>query len=239
MATKTFTIESIGEVAVVKRRGNRNLRLTISADGKVRVSIPSWAPYRAGIDFATSRRDWIYSQLPKETLLKDGQAIGRAHHLKLSAEPELDKPKALLKENQIIINYPASLEPYNELVQRAAILASTRALRKQAESLLPQRLNILSTQHSLPVKDVKIKQLSRRWGSCDQNKSVVLNLFLIQLPWELIDYVILHELTHTKHLDHGPEFWHALESLAPNARQLKKELNRYHPGIITSLSSTE
>lgn len=84
----------------------------------------------------------------------------------------------------------------------------------------------------MPYRDIQIKQLTRRWGSCDQKKSIVLNLFLIQLPWELIDYVIIHELTHTKHLNHSTDFWDSLETFKPQARQLKKQLNNYHPSII-------
>lgn len=233
MASKIFTIEGIGELAIAKRRGNRNIRLTITADGKVRVSIPTWAPYKAGVDFAKSRRAWIVSQLPKQNTLRDGDSIGRAHRLQFQLDSTIKDPKTKIKGNQIVILYPSYLSIDHPAVQKAATKASTRALRKQAESLLPQRINTLSQMHSLPISDVKIKQLTRRWGSCDQNSSIVLNLYLIQLPWELIDYVILHELTHTKHLNHGPDFWQTLEALAPNARQLKKQLNKYPPGIIT------
>jgi hypothetical protein len=234
LATKTFVLESIGNVTVIKRKGNRHLKLTISPDGKVRVSIPPWAPYRAGLDFVISKQPWINTQLFGPTILNEGDPIGRAHHLHFEVNVDLDRPKGRINKNLVLITYPPNLPPTSFEVQKIASQTAIRALRKQAESLLPQRLKLLSTKHNLPVSEVKVKQLSRRWGSCDQKKLVVLNLFLVQMPWELIDYVILHELTHTKHLNHGPEFWGELELLLPNARQLKKQLNEHHPGIITS-----
>ena len=53
----------------------------------------------------------------------------------------------------------------------------------------------------------------------------------MQLPWELIDYVILHELVHTKHLNHSPEFWRALEELSPGARALQKKIKSHKPRV--------
>lgn len=222
----------MGLVTVIKRSTNRYLRLTIATGGDIKVSIPSWASYQAGLDFARSKSDWINVKRPQPILLSDNQPIGRAHRLYFKPIGNIDKSKSRVSGSQIIISHPINQSIASSEIQAVAIKASTKALRKQAENLLPQRLKILSVINSLDYKDVTIKQLSRRWGSCDQNKSIVLNLFLIQLPWELIDYVILHELTHTKHLNHSPEFWNKLETMAPNARTLKKCLNNYRPDII-------
>ncbi len=234
MASKTFVLENIGDVTVVKRRGNRHLRLTLAPGGIVRVSIPTWVPYQAGLDFVKSKQPWIDTQLTAPKLLKEGDTIGRAHHIHYETNEDIIHPRGRINKNLVLVTYPASLSIDSSEVQKIANQTAIRALRKQAESLLPQRLRLISEQQSLPVSEVKIKRLSRRWGSCDQKKLIVLNLFLIQMPWELIDYVILHELTHTKHLNHGPEFWSTLESMLPNAKQLKKQLNSYHPGIISS-----
>jgi predicted metal-dependent hydrolase len=52
------------------------------------------------------------------------------------------------------------------------------------------------------------------------------------LPWNLIDYVLLHELAHTKVLKHDKKFWDTLESFLPGAKNIKKDLNKFHPVII-------
>jgi predicted metal-dependent hydrolase len=227
MATKTYELDNLGKVTIVKRSTNRHLRLTIAGDGTIKVSIPSWTPYKTGIDFAKSKSNWIKKERPNPIVLDNNQPIGRAHRLYFQPTIDIVKPKSRINENQIIISHSLQQNSTNKEVQLVATNASIKALRKQAESLLPQKLKILAENYSLPYNGIQIKQLSRRWGSCDQKNNIVLNLFLIQLPWELIDYVILHELTHTQHLNHSPIFWSKLETMVPDAKQLRKHLKNY------------
>jgi predicted metal-dependent hydrolase len=116
--------------------------------------------------------------------------------------------------------------------QESATNAGIRALRKEAETLLPQRLRTLSQQTGLSYSSVSVRQLKSRWGSCDNRQEITLSLFLMQLPWHLIDYVLIHELTHTKVMRHGAPFWRELEEHLPNAKQLRKEMAVYQP-ILT------
>src|SRR4051812_47334406 len=81
MANKDFTLDSGLPVTVYKRRGSRSLRLTVTPHGQVRVTIPAWAPYKAGVEFAKARQDWIHTQHKPLTPLADGQPVGKAHRL--------------------------------------------------------------------------------------------------------------------------------------------------------------
>lgn len=125
------------------------------------------------------------------------------------------------------------MDPAHPAVQKAAQTASIRALKKEAGQLLPQRLRTLAMQTGFTYKSVGVKQLKSRWGSCTHQKEITLNLFLMQLPWRLIDYVLLHELTHTKVMRHGPPFWKELEKHVPRAKQLSKEIANHHPVLET------
>src|SRR5580698_6131511 len=87
MAFKQFALDEHTTVTIYKRRANRSLRLSIAPTGEVRVTIPIWAPYKSGLDFAKSRRGWIMEQQPARSLLISGQAIGKAHHLRFTADP--------------------------------------------------------------------------------------------------------------------------------------------------------
>lgn len=235
MASKSFQIDSNLTVTVFKRRGNKNLKLSLGHNGQVRVSIPVWAPYRAGVDFAKSRRQWIIDQQINPIVLKDGQAIGKAHHLKLVVSPNINKLSSRTSSTEIKINIPAGMNTDDPEVQKAAARACIRALRNQSEQLLPKRLLYLAEKYQFEYKSVSVKQLKSRWGSCDSQKNIVLNLFLMQLPWHLIDYVLLHELTHTKVLKHDSKFWSQMERVCPNSKLLKKELGSYKPAL-TSLA---
>lgn len=229
MPSKDFILGEDLIVRVYKRKTNRNLRLSITPTGEVRVSIPAWAPYRAGLDFARSRQAWILGQHSPLKPLVHGQAVGKAHHLQFLPKTLATKPSSRVYDTTILIIHPAAAEPNAEEVQSIAREASIRALRAQAEQLLPQRLAALAQAHGFTYASISVKRLRSRWGSCDQQKNIVLNLFLMQLPWDLIDYVLLHELTHTHVLRHGPDFWHALEAVLPNMAALKKALREYQP----------
>jgi predicted metal-dependent hydrolase len=233
MPSKNFILDGDLPVTVYKRRTNRNLRLSITPSGQVRVSIPAWAPYRAGLDFARSRQTWIRAQHSPLKPLAHGQAVGKAHHLQFVPKNVATKASSRVYDTSIVISHPATAEPGAAQVQHVAREASVRALRAQAEQLLPQRLASLAQTHGFTYASVSVKRLKSRWGSCDQQANIVLNLFLMQLPWNLIDYVLLHELTHTNILRHGPDFWQALEAVLPNMAVLKKAIRECQPVLDT------
>lgn len=229
MPGKTFSITEDLDVVIFKRRGSRNIRLSIGANGVVRVTMPSWAPYKAGVEFARAKQEWILEQRVPSTVLHDGMAIGKAHHLRFAAGAATAAATSRTTDSEIWVRYPTAWGVADERVQATAQKASIKALRAQAERLLPQRLAILAEKHEFTYNQVSIKQLKGRWGSCDQHQNIVLNLYLMQLPWELIDYVLLHELTHTRILRHGPDFWQAMTEVLPTVKFLRKKIREHHP----------
>ncbi len=100
-------------------------------------------------------------------------------------------------------------------------------LRAEAEGYLPQRLSELSRQTGLEYNKVRIKHNVSNWGSCSSKKNINLNLNIVRLPMELQDYVMLHELCHLRHMNHGPEFHALLESLCPGHREKQRRLKEY------------
>jgi predicted metal-dependent hydrolase len=89
-------------------------------------------------------------------------------------------------------------------------------LRRQAARELPLRLSELAGTHGFAVKTVSVRNQRTRWGSCSPSGRISLNWRLIQLPPAVRDYVLLHELTHLRHLDHSARFWRELARLCPN-----------------------
>lgn len=232
MAYKDFQLEDVGTVRLYKRKGSRSLRVSVNAVGEARASMPTWMPYATGLNFVKTQKDWILSQqVRRQTQLIDGQLIGKAHHLRFLAVNSLIEPIARVRNTDILVTYPAHMAAHQVEVQRKATEACIRALRQQATQLLPQRLDSLATRHGIVYKSVAIKRLKSRWGSCDQYKNIVLNLFLMQLPWELIDYVLLHELAHTAVMRHGAPFWDEMQRLDPRAKQLRREIRAFQPTL--------
>ena len=100
-------------------------------------------------------------------------------------------------------------------------------LRKEAKAYLPGRLAELAALYGFSYNMVRIKHNVSNWGSCSSKGNINLNLNLMRLPPELRDYVMLHELCHLRHMDHGPEFHALLESVCPGHRGLRKKLREY------------
>ncbi|HVS79114.1 MAG TPA: SprT family zinc-dependent metalloprotease [Candidatus Saccharimonadales bacterium] len=228
MVQKTVWVPELGELTLSKRRGAKNLRLSISATGKLRVGMPLWAPYAAGIQFALQRKDWIKKHTAAESRkLSHGSRIGKSHRLRYSFDPARKTVLATVSNGLVSISAPWPLE--HSAVQSKISQAADKALKKEAETLLPQRLAVLARNHGYRYKDVRIRKLTSRWGSCSSDKIITLNFFLMQLPWPLIDYVILHELVHTKHLNHSAAFWQEFDSIYPGAKNYRKQLKKYQP----------
>lgn len=230
MAYKSFLIDNSIKATVYKRRAARNLKLSITSTGQVRVSIPTWTSYAVATKFVANRLDWIKANLPSQSLMSSGQIIGKSHRLKLIAG-SAEQISSRVSDNEVIVRYPDSFSTYSDQVQAAAGKAAIRALKLQAQTLLPDRLSNLAAVHGFTYSDMSVKHLKSRWGSCDQNRHIVLNLYLMQLPWYLIDYVLMHELVHTKVLKHGPEFWAEMSVHLDNPKELRAELNKYKPAI--------
>lgn len=230
---KVIEVPGIGPVEAVKRKGNRSIKISIVPPGKVRLSLPYWTPYAAGIAFVQAKADWIKTHLETQSVspLQPGQAIGKAHHLRFEQSGTGEVITSRVRGGEVVVTYPPSLTWEAASVQAKARQASIRAMRKQAEGLLPARLRRLAELHGFTYKSVAVKQLKRRWGSCDQHKNIVLNLYLMKLPWELIDYVLLHELNHTRHLNHSSAFWDDMALLLPNVPAIRKQMREQQASL--------
>jgi predicted metal-dependent hydrolase len=229
MATKHVTLPDIGSITLYKRRGSRSLRLSIGLNGEVRVSLPYWVSYKAAEEFAKGKASWIlHQQVQRTPTLEHGQLIGKAHRLHF--EPTAgERTTTRVSLTEVRVHHPITVPPDNDEVQARALAASIKALRQEAEQLLPNRLQRLAKAYGFNFKSVDVKRLKTRWGSCSSAQEITLNLFLMQLPWHLIDYVLLHELTHTKVMQHGKPFWNELERHLPGARKLRQEINTHQP----------
>jgi len=99
-----------------------------------------------------------------------------------------------------------------------------RALRIRAARELPQRLMELAAQHGLTVTRVSVRNQRWRWGSCSRNGRICLNWRLVQMPDDVRDYVMLHELMHLKRMDHSRMFWKLVEKVCPAYRAARDYL---------------
>lgn len=233
MAQKTIIIPEIGEVVMQKRRGSRSIRLSIAHDGTVKVSMPTWSPYHMGEAFALSKIDWIakHKTTKKRHEFANAERIGKAHRLRFMHEQK-DKVSSRITKTEIIIRMPNGTSISDPVVQDAVYKSAIRALKQEGKQLLPGRVQELAQKYGFTYRSVTIKQLKSRWGSCSSNKDIALNCFLMQMPWELIDYVIMHELLHTQIMAHGPHFWTELDKYVHNLTEKRKTMRAHQPILL-------
>jgi len=99
-------------------------------------------------------------------------------------------------------------------------------IKKYALNFFVQRVEELSRDNNLKVKATSISNAKNRWGTCNSKKEIRLNWRLIQAPPFVIDYVICHELSHLKFMNHSSDFWQQVELLFPNYKEAELYLKK-------------
>ena len=103
---------------------------------------------------------------------------------------------------------------------------------ESARRQLIDRFNRLATNHGFTFNKVTIRNQKTRWGSCSRNNNISLNVKLVLLPEDLVDYVILHELVHTRIPNHSDGFWGELDRYVGNSKTFASRLRKYDLGLL-------
>lgn len=183
--------------------------------------------------FAASKADWINVHLKTRALLENGMRIGKSHTLFIE-QADISRPSSKISPIAIRVRMPTGTNIHSEDAQNTIRKACEKALLQAATHLLPQRVQDLSRKHSIAYTSLVVKKLKSRWGACDSHNNLSLNCYLIQLDWSLIDYVICHELAHTKEHNHSDAFWELVENMLPNFKELRRELKSKPTDIIAT-----
>ena len=231
MATKRVLIdEDFGQVIIRTRSTARNITLRTKPDG-LHVTVPPYSSTNRVMEVVEKFR----SQLLEKWEKKRPKAFGPDYRLTAPcfrlylAPSSLHHFRLQMNEEEVCLLYPEDTDFSNEAVQQLIRNGIIRALKKVAANFLPPLLQVWAERYGLAYKRVKITGSKGRWGSCSSAKSINLSCYLMLLPSHLMDYVLLHELTHTLEMNHGPAFWEKLNSFTANqALALRKELRNYH-----------
>lgn len=231
--SKTFALPEVGDVLF--RKNLRARRLTILFAKEAIVTIPGFLSYAEAQRFVLSKKDWIISKInasPRALVLSNSTPYStRSSCLKLIPE---SRTNIFVKVEKGFINvrYPLNIEETSELVQDTARKGIDLAFRMEAHAFLPMRLKELSQEKGLTFQRLSIRRTLTRWGSCSAANNLNLSIYLMKLPNELIDYVILHELAHTKVKNHSAQFWSYLDTLTgQKSKLLAKQLKGFRTGV--------
>lgn len=228
MMQKIVLHTGIGEVVYTKRMQSRTIKISVSRNRGVRVSLPFYASYAKAAEFVEANLERIREllQKPERTRVPRGTGI-----------PGVQPGPAGV----------SGVYPDSYGVSGGHMPRELATIRKQAHQVLPARLAEISeklnatilVRNKLGIRREKpfsynrlaIKNNRTNWGSCSSARNINLNMHLVNLPPELMDFVIIHELCHLVYPNHGARF-HELVNAACNGREkeLSRTLKGYRPG---------
>lgn len=208
----------------------RNLRarhyiVRVDRPGRLTVTIPPRGSMQEAKAFVASREAWIRRQMGRLKILEGerrwqiGRSIlWRGQEVTLRVERTPEGWRALLGQEAIELPWGRREDIIHCLVQ---------AIRRRATEELSLRTAQLAMQHGIEVRGVTVRDQRTRWGSCSVKRSISLNWRLLQAPSWVADYVIVHELMHTRHFHHGPAYWQAVAQAYPKYQDAEVWLKRH------------
>lgn len=229
----SFEDKEFGTVTVRRSSRSRQVKISLAPNGTLRASLPVYAPIFMVKRLINSSREELRkmtrSQQP-EYLFENGMHIGKTHTLFITQSAKT-KTSATRSGQRILVTLAAS-----DSLSDAAVVASIRAaianaMRAEAKSYLPTRLALLASEMSCTYERVRFSHASGRWGSCSSSGTISLNIALMKLPHELIDYVLIHELCHTKQMNHSEKFWSLVAHKDSSYKIHRAALKKHSPTI--------
>jgi len=193
----------------------RTIGIYITRDAAVEVRAPYGVSKKAIERFVAEKQDWIKRSLGRVSKINE---IARTYDLS-DGILFLGRKYSLSRDENI---------KKGRLTEEALVLPKESDLvnwyKEQAKSFLPKRTGELAELHSFQYASVKINSAKTRWGSCSSKKNINYSWRIMLFEKDLIDYVIIHELAHTKELNHSPRFWKTVQDALPNYAERRRRI---------------
>lgn len=229
-AKRIVADDDFGQIILYTRRGARNVTMRVKPDG-LYLTAPSRSQLKKILEVLQPFRKRLleqFRQVAPKPIDLDFCIHSDCFRLKLAS----GRLKHFMVRNvngEMVIYCPEDTDFRREEVQTLIRSAIVRAMKKAAEAYLPPLLDTWAERFGLTYRKVRITGARSRWGSCSAARSISLSCYLMLLPARLMDYVILHELAHTREMNHGPRFWELMDAMTEGqALRLRKELRAYH-----------
>jgi predicted metal-dependent hydrolase len=202
---------------------SRKAKLTIEADGSLRLQAAGDVATDELTRFLASKRDWVYRKLAEKEVLQhepvtkelvDGEGflyLGRSHRLKLAETDgavRLERGR-LMMPSELASDGPAHLIAWYQ---------------RCGETWLRPRVRSWAERLRVEPGAIEVADLGHKWGSADAGRRVRVHWATLQLSPQLVDYVLAHELAHLREAHHGPAFWQLVARAMPDYDERKREL---------------
>jgi predicted metal-dependent hydrolase len=210
----------------------KTLGIEVHPDRTIKVIAPNGAEINRIFKKVENKAPWIQRQVRKFAKIEKIEPIkeyvsgenvfylGRQYRLKVIK----GKPSVKLAGKFLWLSLPdkGNKKYASELINDWYLQHATKKLNERFDLL-----SHISKKEKIKVNKLYIKLILKRWGSCTKLGNITLNINLIKVPVDCIDYVIIHELCHLKYLNHSPKFYRLLEKYSPNWIATRDRLNKF------------
>lgn len=182
-------------------------------------------------NFIARKRDWIIKTSKYYSRLKEQCDGGREPNTIYFLGSKYRFNIVKDKHSTIIVSDTMKVITFHVRDKRTYKKQIQEWYRKQTSAIISERLPAISEKLNLQYNRIRIKNQRSRWGSCSKKRNLNFNLLLAAAPLQVIDYVIIHELTHLIEFDHSDRFWQLVSAADPGYKEHKQWLASYAPVI--------
>lgn len=203
----------------------KHLKLVVSQTG-IRLTYPPRTSAHLIQQFLQRSYPWLQQTWQKQQLQQPQNDVQRVlpTTLNLAYQPHTYQ-----------ILYQEQAKKYNLDEAENTLYISSKSVEKyltefvisQAKLILPQQLMVFAQQHQCRISKIRLATPKTRWGSCSAQQEIMLHAGLVLMPQSYADYVLLHELAHTKQMNHQPAFWQVLDSFLPQSKQVQTQVKKF------------
>ena len=221
---------SLGNYKVRIKRNSaiRHLSLRMSPGKGIWLNIPYGTGAPVVESFLKDKQEWIEKNLAVYEKLSPlpqhayGEVIriGRKNFRLLQGDRFAVDETGM--ENVVYVPGNGPQEEFASRVEKAVV----SLYKREAAGILPGRVAFLAEKYGFRYGKLSFRNNVSNWGSCSCRNNISLNIRLLDFPEEVADYVILHELCHTKVKNHSEKFWNLVAEVCPDYKKLRKQLNK-------------
>lgn len=214
---------TLPENYILERKNVKHARIRVSENLSVRVLVPVNFDSTDIQNLIKKKQIWIDKNLNKfkgkteKIKLHDNQILLFGNKYTYFYRAEF--------HNKVVVN-----QEHKTIQSKANLLDKDEQLqwyKRYAKRHITKRLTEIAKQHKFKYNKVFIRDQRTKWGNCSTEKNLSFNWRLIKTPNFVIDYLIFHELVHTKTMNHTHKFWTELRSFLPEYQEAVKWLDKY------------
>jgi predicted metal-dependent hydrolase len=213
------------EYSILEEEGLKSHYITVERDKGVMLKGKAVSEEQSQ-QLVLKKAKWILEKLKLVEAVDDGeivtgsriQYLGRKYYVQLIKSPDNLKVQVEFNESKFKISAPSKYTQ-SHIHEALHLFFKEKAIEK-----ITPRIMKWSNETGLIYNQLRFMKMDKRWGSCTPTNNIHINIDSVRLPYSLIDYLVVHELVHTKIKSHSKDFWAELARHIPNWKDLDEKM---------------